>query len=168
MLIGFGGVVVAAGPVGLMPIGPALEALVAAACWAGSVILVRWINRSDTTATQMLASNLLFVLACVAVLPWVWRTPDMFSLALMLGLGLVGGLGQYLVYEGFRFAPASVAAPVEYTGLVWAFVYGYVIWFDIPRWQVFVGAMLIIASSLILVWSEHRRAIRAARSQAPV
>lgn len=161
--LGFAGVVVAAGPPGALPIGPALQVLAAAACWAGSVILVRWINRSDTTATQMLASNLLFVLACAAILPWVWKSPDRFGLGLMVVLGLIGGLGQWVVYEGFRFAPASVVAPVEYTGLVWAFVYGYAIWTDIPALHVFAGAVLIVASSLILIWFERRRATLEAR-----
>ncbi len=157
---GFAGVVVAAGPHGAVAAGPTAMALAAAACWGTSVVLVRWIGRSDSTVVQMLASNALFCLACLPVLPWMWHGPDGFGLALMVMLGLTGGLGQYLLYEGFRFAPASVLAPIEYTGLVWAFLYGYAIWADIPGWNTFAGAGLIVAGSLGLVWFEDRRARR--------
>lgn len=166
-LLGFGGVVIAARPGGSVDLVPALSALAAAFCWGASVVLVRWINRSDTTATQMLVSNMMFAAGCVVVLPWLWRTPDLAGLGLMLGLGLTGGLGQYLVYEGFRYAPASVVAPVEYTGLVWAFLYGYAIWAEVPQWHVVVGAALIVISSLALIWFERRRAIRGSQVRAP-
>ena len=168
VLVGFGGVVVAAGPSLTVDVGPALAALIAAVCWGSSVVLVRWINRSDTTPTQMLVSNLLFAMSCLLVLPWLWKTPDPWSFALMVGLGFTGGLGQYLIYEGFRFAPASVVAPIEYTGLVWAFLYGYAIWAHVPQRHVFAGAGLIIVSALMLVWFEGRRsrAVVAARAGA--
>ena len=166
-LLGFVGVVIAAQPSGNFDPVPALSALIAAFCWGASVVLVRWINRSDSTATQMLVSNLLFAAGCVVVLPWLWKTPDLASLGLMLGLGLTGGLGQYLVYEGFRYAPASVVAPVEYTGLVWAFLYGYAIWAEVPQWHVVAGAALIVVSSLALIWFERRRAIRGSQVRAP-
>ncbi len=160
ILMGFGGVVLAAGPQGAGDDLPVGLALFAACCWGLSVILARLINRSETTTNQMLVSNALFAAACALALPWIWTTPDAFGLLLMFGLGIVGGLGQFFLYEGFRFAPASVVAPIEYTGLVWAFVYGYAIWSDIPPVQVFAGAGLIVASSLSLIWFERRRRAR--------
>ena len=151
------GVAVAAGPLADLSLGPAAAALGAAACWGTSTVLVRWIGRSDSTLVQMLSSNALFVLGSLPPLPWVWRPPDPFALALMVALGVTGGVGQYLLFEGFRRAPASALAPVEYTGLVWAGVYGYAIWADVPGPTTFAGAALIVAGSLTLVWSESRR-----------
>ncbi len=159
---GFCGVVLAADPRGggtLLPIG---LALFAAVCWGFSVVMVRLINRSETTAGQMLVSNALFAVACLPMAIWAWHRPDPFSLALMLALGVFGGLGQYFLYEGFRYAPASAVAPVEYSGLVWAFVYGYVIWGEVPGPRVVAGAMLIAAASLLLIAYERRMARRAA------
>jgi S-adenosylmethionine uptake transporter len=164
VLVGFGGVVLAADPAGSVNIVPASMAVFAACCWGLSVILVRLISKSETTANQMIVSNALFAAVCALMLAWCWKTPDPFSLLLMLGLGLAGGLGQFFLYEGFRFAPASVVAPIEYTGLVWAFLYGYVIWADIPKIEVFAGAALIVISSLALIWFERRRALRLAAS----
>lgn len=154
--IGFVGVVVAANPGGSPNWLPAAMCIVAGFCWAWSTILIRLVSRSETTLTQMYATSLLFGIACALSFPWIWKTPDIEGWLLMIGLGLVATLGQYLLYEGFRHAPASALAPVEYTGLIWAFIYGYVIWAEIPAANVFVGAILIVAASLVLVGWERR------------
>lgn len=165
VLVGFTGVMVAAGPsASAIGMTPAMMAFFAAFCWALGAIFARLINRSETTANQMVVSNALFAAACAVLLIWTWRTPDPFSLMLMLMLGLAGGLGQFFLYEGFRYAPASAIAPVEYTGLVWAFTYEFLIWKDVPRLNVFAGAALILGSSLCLIWFERRRAMRLALS----
>lgn len=160
VVAGFAGVLIAADPGGGVDLVPAALALFAAFCWALSVILVRVIARSESTASQMLVSNGLFAAACAVILLWTWRTPDLFSLGLMLGLGIAGGAGQYLVYEGFRYAPASALAPIEYTGLVWAFFYGYAIWAEVPALHVVLGAALIVGGSIAFILIERGRARR--------
>lgn len=167
VVAGFAGVLVAADPGGAVDLMPAALALFAAFCWALSVILVRMIARSESTASQMLVSNGLFAVACAIILLWSWRTPDLFSLGLMVGLGIAGGAGQYFVYEGFRYAPASALAPIEYTGLVWAFFYGYVIWAEVPALHVFIGAALIVGGSIAFILVERGRARRLAMPVRP-
>lgn len=153
---GFIGVTIAANPTHSPNLVPAAMCLIAGFCWALSTILIRLVSRSETTLTQMFATSLLFAIACALSFPWIWKTPDTLGWALMIGLGLVATLGQFLLYEGFRHAPASALAPVEYSGLLWAFVYGYLIWAEIPEVNVFVGALIIIASSLVLIaWERH-------------
>ena len=155
--LGFAGAVLAALPGAPVSLTPAILALLAAFCWGLSSILLRMVSRTESTANQMLASNLLFLLACGAALPWVWETVEATQGALLIGLGLAGGLGQYLLFEAFRHAPASTVAPVEYSGLVWAFALGYWVWGDVPAFHVFAGAALIVASSLALIASERKR-----------
>lgn len=156
---GFVGVLIAANPAHSPNFIPAIMCLVAGLCWACSTILVRLVSRSETTLTQMFATSLLFGIACAVSFPWIWKWPDATGWGLLLVLGLIATLGQYLLYEGFRYAPASALAPVEYTGLIWAFVYGYIIWAEIPAANVFVGAVLIVASSMVLVLWERRAEI---------
>lgn len=162
-LVGFAGVVLAANPGEAPSLVPAAMVLFAGFCWAWSIILVRLVSRSESTINQMLATSLAFVVACGVMLPFVWVWPDASGWALMLGLGCVSALGQYLLYEGFRHAPASMLAPIEYSGLVWAFLYGYLIWAEVPAWNVFAGAVLIVCSSLVLVWWERRTVILSRR-----
>ena len=109
---------------------------------------------------QILVSNGLFLLACGVILPLVWRTPHGFALAWMLAVGVAGGSAQLLLYEGFRYAPASVVAPVEYTGFIWAFLLGYLVWADVPSLQVWVGAAMIVGGGMALLWSERGHLLR--------
>ncbi|MFK0165008.1 DMT family transporter [Rhizobium sp. NPDC090279] len=153
---GFIGVTIATNPSHSPNLLPAAMCIVAGFCWAWSTILVRLVSRSETTLTQMYATSLIFGIACALSFPWTWKTPDASGWALMLTLGVISTIGQFLLYEGFRHAPASTLAPIEYSGLVWAFVYGYVIWAEVPATNVFVGAFIIIASSFLLVLWERR------------
>lgn len=156
VLGGFAGVVLAAGPSLAVDAIPAAMTLFAAFAWALTTILVRLISRTETTPTQMVASNILFALACAVALPWIWVAPSATDLALLVGLGIVGGSGQFLVFESFRLAPAAAVAPFEYTNFVWAFVLGYVIWHDVPGPMVFAGAGLILVSGIGLILAESR------------
>lgn len=156
--IGFGGVIVAVGPSGAMPIEPAMLTLVAAAIWAVTAVLVRMTSRTDKPRTQVAVSNLITAALCALPLPWIWVTPTGFDLVLISGLGFIGGVGQFAYFASFRLAPASALAPFEYSALIWAFLWGYLIWGAIPAVVVFVGAGLIMASGLALVLVERRRA----------
>jgi len=160
--IGLAGVVIAANPAGRPDFVPALMVLAAAALWAWSNILVRQVIALESTASQMLFSNATFVFAAGAAMPFVWQTPAPVDLALMVALGFVAALGQFLLFESFRLAPVSAVAPCEYTALVWAFLLGYLVWGDLPSRAVFVGAGVILLASLVLVASEGRRLGRGA------
>jgi drug/metabolite transporter (DMT)-like permease len=74
---------------------------------------------------------------------------------LLIAVGFIGGLAQFLVFEAARMIPASVMATLEYSALPWAFLLGYLIWWDIPATAVFLGAALIIAAGAILVRAER-------------
>lgn len=156
--LGLVGVVIAANPGGRPDLLPALMVLAAAVLWAWSNILVRQIIAIESTASQMLFSNATFVVASGITMPFLWQTPRPFDLALMVALGFVAALGQFLLFESFRKAPASAVAPCEYTALVWAFLLGYAIWGDLPARAVFIGAGVILLATLLLVVSEGRRA----------
>jgi drug/metabolite transporter (DMT)-like permease len=158
VIVGFVGVAIAANPTGRPELWPALLVLVAATFWAIATILVRKIMHAEPTINQMIFTNGAFALFCGALMPWLWQQPSTFELALMVGLGLLSGTGQYLLYESFRHAPASVIAPTEYTALVWAVILGYLIWQDLPTQTGIVGAVLIVASSLIVMVGERKRA----------
>ena len=152
--LGFVGVVIACAPGGVGFSWPVILVLSAALLWAYSNILVRQISRHETTIMQMLFSNGAFVIACGFALPWTWTTPSWTVIALMMGVGLAGAGGQYLLFEGFRLAAASLVAPFEYSSLLWAFALSYLVWGDVPRPGVFLGAGIIIASGVVVVLGE--------------
>jgi S-adenosylmethionine uptake transporter len=163
-VIGFGGVIVAADLAQTPNLIPALQALLAALCWAGTAILARSLSQAVSTAALMVGSNLAFVVACGLAAPFVFVVPDLFSLGLMFGLGLVGTLGQFLLFEGLRRAPASAVAPFEYSSLAWATLWGWAIFGDLPPQHVLVGAAIILGSGVLMLLVESRRKPRAARA----
>jgi drug/metabolite transporter (DMT)-like permease len=158
VLVGFAGVVLAANPVGLKLSAPTLLVLTAAALWAYGIILMRQIARRESSMLQMLYTNGVFLVGTGIACLFVWRTPTLPEFGLLLGIGVVGGVAQYALFEGCRHAPASVMATVEYTALIWAFILGFLIWGDIPVPAVFMGAALILLAGMLLVLMERRAA----------
>ena len=154
---GFAGVFIACDPARLGLSLPVLLVLAAAFMWGTSIILLRKIAMQEKTIVQMILNNGFFLVTAGAPLVWVWQAPSSSQALLLLGAGVLAGLAQFTLFEGMRRAEASVIAPFEYTALVWAFVLGYLIWADVPRLEVFVGAGLIMAAGLLVVASEHRR-----------
>lgn len=157
VIVGFVGVAIAANPGARPELWPAFLVLLAALFWGSSAILMRKSMRDDSSLIQMLFSNGLFVIVCGATLPWTWTPTDWFSFGLMLALAVSSGTGQFLLFESFRRAPASVIAPTEYISLVWAVILGYVIWQDLPTIPGVVGAILIVLASVIILVAERRK-----------
>jgi drug/metabolite transporter (DMT)-like permease len=164
ILIGFAGVLIACRPGDLSHAGAIGLALLAAVLWAGSMILIRQIATREPTLVQMLTSSFAFVLMTGTTMPFKWHTPDLLGWTLMIGIGVLGALAQFLLIEGIRRAPASVVSPLEFSALVWSFVLGYLIWADVPGLNVFAGAVLIMVSGVFIVLEEWRKA-RTARAQ---
>jgi S-adenosylmethionine uptake transporter len=162
--IGFGGVLIAADLSAAPDVWPALLTLFAALCWAVTTILARGLSQAVSTAALMVGGNLVFVVACGALAPFVFVWPDAFSLGLIGALGLIGGAGQFFLFEGLRRAPASAVAPFEYSLLAWAILWGWLVFGDLPSRHVLIGATIILGAGLFMLFIEGRRHILAARA----
>ena len=163
VLIGFTGVLVASDPFGVRVSSATFLVLLAAALWAIGILLMRRIARSESSMVQMFAQNLCFLVATGPLTAFTWKTPTPFEFVLLIMVGVLGGAGQFTMFEAIRYAPASVMATVEYSALVWGFVLGYLIWGDIPPAAIFIGAGLILSAGLFLVFMEQRAARTVAR-----
>ena len=154
---GFVGVVVACGVAvkGLELSLPVYLALQAAIFWAIATVLLRKTALQERTTVQMTISSGFFVLYTALAMPFVWQPMSAIDLALMAGTGVLAGIGQFALFEGMRRAPVSVLAPFEYSSLVWAFGFGYLIWSDVPGSNVFAGAVLIFSAGMIIIASER-------------
>lgn len=155
--LGFSGVVVACDPTGLSFSFATARVLLAAALWGFAIILMRQIARRETSFVQMLYVNGGFLLATGLACLVQFNVPDTQQVLLLLVIGVAGAGGQFCLFEGARRAPASVMASVEYTALLWAFVLGWVVFHDVPRPPVIIGAALILVAGAWLVASEHMR-----------
>ena len=155
--IGFAGVFVACDPAKLGVTLPVILVLAAASCWGLSIVLLRKIALQEKTIVQMILNNGFFLVTAGLPLTLVWTTPSLTQVALLAAVGSVAGFAQFTLFEGMKRAPASVIAPFEYTALVWSFLLGFLIWGDVPRSEVFVGASMIVGAGLIIIAGEHFR-----------
>jgi S-adenosylmethionine uptake transporter len=155
--LGFGGVVIAAAPGAGAPLAPVGLALFAAFCWALTAILARSLAKGVTTPALMMAGSIGFLGACGVSLPAIGVWPNLAQFLALLGLGLVGGTGQFLWFEGARRAEASLMAPLEYSVLGYAIFWGWLVFGDLPRVRTLIGAAIVLASGLMVMGLEMRR-----------
>jgi drug/metabolite transporter (DMT)-like permease len=71
-------------------------------------------------------------------------------------IGLTGGIGQIAMTSSLSHAPVAVVVPMDYSGLIWATLYGWLLFSVLPTSMTWVGAPIIIASGLYIVLREHR------------
>ena len=135
----------------------ALAAVVAVATYALSVVTLRLLARTDTTASMVFwFSVLLSVGAGLLAIPdWVPLAADHWPL--LLGIGITGALGQHFITEAFRHAPAAVVAPFEYTALLWGVTLDLVIWHVLPGAVTLAGGTIVIGAGLYLLARERRQ-----------
>ncbi|UVK38026.1 DMT family transporter [Mesorhizobium sp. AR10] len=157
VLIGFAGVFVACDPTHLGLSVPVLLVLAAALLWGIAVVLLRKTAMQERTMIQLILNNFYFLVFSAVPALFLWQAPNQEQLLLLLSVGALGGVAQYMLFEGMKRAPVSIVAPFEYTSLVWAFALGFLIWGDVPRREVFLGAALIVAAGLLIIGSEHFR-----------
>lgn len=145
----------------------AIFALLTAVGMALVMIQLRNLTRTEPTSTIVLYFSLFASLLALLTLPFGWTVPTAFEFALLIGLGLSGGVGQILLTQCYRYAPASVVAPFEYTTMLWALVLGYVVFGDVPQLIMLVGATIVIASGLYVIYRERRLGLAQADSPKP-
>lgn len=113
--------------------------------------------RGDDPMTSLLFTAAAGALVTSLIVPWFWSPLAWFDWVLLVGSGIAGGLGHLCLIRAFRAAPASVVAPFAYSSLIWATLFGYVIWGDWPDAWTWLGALLIIGSGLYIF---HRERVR--------
>ena len=85
-----------------------------------------------------------------ATIPFVWRTPSGFDLALMFLVGVVSMACFVFITRALAMTRAAVLAPLQYSAIVWAAIMGWIVWRDTPTWPIVLGAGIIIGSGLFV------------------
>lgn len=133
---------------------------------AGSVIQTRRLTDSETTASIVFYFSLICAISGAVTLPFAWHTPSPMELAALIAIGVLGGVSHILLTESYRYAPASVVAPFDYTAMLWAFLFGFWLFGEIPTIHVFIGSAVVVGSGLYVLWRERQRGIERLRTSA--
>ena len=144
----------------------ALLALGSAFTNAGSVVQTRRLTDTETTSSIVFYFSLFCTIGGLLTWPFGWIVPSGPQLAALIALGVIGGVSHILLTESYRHAPASLVAPLDYTALLWAFLLGYWAFGEVPTATVYVGAAIVAASGLFVIWRERQLGLERARARA--
>ena len=164
---GFIGVLLIVQPgTGEVPLFGAAVALAAALLTASVTIVIRRLGATERAPTTVFWFAVSSLVPFGLLMIWFARAHDPVTWAILAGLALAGGLAQLTLTGALRLAPVALVMPMDYTSLLWAVLLGVWVFGELPTPWIWVGAPIIIASGLIIVWREHRLARRAALSTA--
>ena len=157
VLLGFAGILVIAQPGGgHLPLFGALVGLGGAFMIALISIQIADLNRTDQPLTIVFYFALFTTPLTAMTLPFVMTAHDATGWLLLLGIGLFGALGQLLLTAAIRFGKVASVIVMDYSGLFWATLYGWLLFAVLPPASTWLGVPLVIAAGLVIAWREHR------------
>jgi drug/metabolite transporter (DMT)-like permease len=169
--VGFGGVILMLSPylgnhaalTTSMTLGLAF-ALTNAVSSGGATIQIRRLTATETSSSIVMFTTLLVISASLLTALFGWRMPATASeVALLVGIGVSGGLGQMLFTESYRYAPASFLAPFDYMSMLWAFLLGYWVFGEVPTGTVIGGAVIVAAAGIFVILRERHLGLKRLR-----
>ena len=171
--VGFVGVIVIVRPGGVSFEWAILLPALAAVAYAALHTLTRNMGLSERASTMAFYIQVTFICVCLAMgvafgdgryagsghpavefLLRAWRWPDQADWLIIIGTGLFSAAGGYLVSQAYRMSAAGLVAPFEYTSLVLAVLWGYVIWNEFPGALSITGILLILGSGIFVAIRE--------------
>jgi drug/metabolite transporter (DMT)-like permease len=156
ILVGFAGVLVIIRPGAGVTHPAALYVVATAAVFAVYSVLTRRLAGIDDAFTTIFHTGVAATIVTSFVVPFVWVWPTATEWALLILLGMLGGLGHFLLILAYQRAQASVLAPFAYTQIVWATLAGFVLFGELPDAVALAGALVVAAGGLFVLWAETR------------
>ena len=169
LIAGFAGALIIIRP-GMVELDPgSLLVLGSSAVWAGAMIIIKLLSRTESSLT-MTAYMAVFLTPLSAIAAaFVWQWPTLVDLGWFALMGSLGTLGHLCLAQAFREADATVVLPVDFLRLIWSSLYGYLLFNEVPVLYVWIGGIVVFASTLYLAYREARvaRETIAAKAGAP-
>ncbi len=156
VLIGFLGMLVIVRPTGAVNMTGVTFALSAAVMHASLGTILRVLGRTERPETITFYFLVIGTAMTGLAMPFVGTIPQLNEVPLFIGAGISGAFAQIFLSVAFKYTPVALVTIFNYTGIVWATGYGWFIWGDWPGPPVWIGASIIVASSLFIVWRESR------------
>ncbi len=159
VLFGFAGVLVITQPGHAhIPMLGAAAGLISAVLNAAISFQIRDLARTEQPVTVVFYFGLFGTLLMIPFLPF-YATPHSLGLWLLLiGVGLCGTLAQLFLTAALRLGPVASVIIMDYSQIIWATLYGWLIWQNLPSQSTWAGMPLIIAAGVVIAWREHRLA----------
>jgi drug/metabolite transporter (DMT)-like permease len=132
-------------------------AVLAAAMYAFYQMSTRSLSETDRPVTTVFYTALLGVVIMSFAVFFFWKTPGWTTAKLMCMTGVLSGFAHYAIIRALQVAPASVISPFGYTGVLWAIVFGFVVFAEVPSMGTLIGAAIIVGSGIYIARVESGR-----------
>ena len=113
-------------------------------------ISIRQLSLTEPVWLISLYFSAAITLAGLFTIPYGWLIPNLKDLILLSFIGIFGGVANLWLSQSYKFSEVSLVTPLKYLALVFAIIFGYLIWDEIPTIKTLVGATLVIVSSIII------------------
>ena len=113
-------------------------------------ISIRQLSSTEPVWLISLYFSAAITLAGLFTIPYGWLMPNLIDLILLSLIGIFGGVANLWLSQSYKFSEVSLVTPLKYLALVFAIIFGYLIWNEIPTIKTLVGATLVIVSSIII------------------
>ena len=157
VLGGFVGVLIVVRPGGALFTPAILQPLCTALCFGFYQLVTRLLSGIDSPTTSNFLTGILNSLVMTALVPFFWSTPTWLHGLFMIGLGTCGMLGHMLLTQAFRHAAPAMLAPFSYGQILFAGMYGYLIFDHTPDSFGVIGITVICLSGLAVAWGQRKR-----------
>jgi len=121
-------------------------------------LTTRMLRETDDAFTTLFYTALVGTVLATAAVPIEWQTPTTVGWAVMAAMGFCGALGHFTLIQAFRSAPPSALMPFAYSGLVWATLFGFLFFANLPDGYTILGAAIIAASGFYIFRREQQLA----------
>jgi len=119
-------------------------------------VITRMIRGSADPLNALFYTALVGAVAASVALPFFWRMPSLAEAAMLVAIGFMGGLGHWFVIMAYERAEISAVAPFAYTELIWAIALGFLVFGEFPNLFTFIGAGVIAAAGLYVLYRERQ------------
>jgi drug/metabolite transporter (DMT)-like permease len=155
VVVGFCGVLIALQPSAQTVTWPAMIALAGSLSFAVLMIVTRSLRATPDIVLAVTQFAGTFSVGLVLA-PFAWRTPSLPALGLFVFAGCISIVALLCVNRALKLAPASVVVPYQYSMIVWAVMFGYVVFGDVPSPATIAGAAIIICAGLYIFLREQQ------------
>ena len=119
-------------------------------------ISVRSLSKTEPIYRIAIYFTMLNCLLGLATLPFGWVMPSKGDIIIFIVMGVCGSIGNLLLTQSYRISEASLVTPIKYLSLVFAIVFGFLIWSEVPKFLTLLGASLVILSSFVIFIRETK------------
>ncbi len=125
-------------------------------CGALASVIVRKIGREERSVVLMLYPMMANFVLMLAILPWVYVPVPLEHLAGFATMSLLAFIAMLCLIGAYRRAEAALIAPMQYSQIIWAILFGALLFDEVPDTETFIGVVVIISSGLYIVFRESR------------